>query len=287
MSPDGETPAGLARLLDVAEIAPGVFHGAYVAGAEGRVYGGQVLAQALMAAVRAMDTSRIAHAMHCQFIRLGADDQPIEYRVAREFEGRAFALARVTAHQGADLLFTASISFQRPEEGLVHQAPMPETPPPEDLPPLDDALRLIKPGNRTPRIFDPDWPVELRFVEGNAIVSDKPGAPRLGIWFRARARLGEDENLHRAAIAYCSDMGLLATALRPHAIPLGAAMLQRASLDHALWLHEPARADEWLLFTMESPWAGHARGFNRGIIYARDGRLVASAAQEALIRVRG
>jgi len=280
--------AGLADLLDIEEIDTDLYRGARQPGGEGRVFGGQVIAQALQAAQRSTDAAKVAHSLHAYFMRAGAEDHPIVYRVVRDFDGKSFATRRVIALQHGQPILNLAASFQVPEEGLSHQDAMPEVPGPDKVRPdretratmVDDVPERFRRHLLRPR------PIETRSVVSRGLVSPPPAEPRQAIWFRAVSPLPDDPALHRAVLAYASDMGLLGTAMMPHGVSWMNPALQSASLDHALWLHEPFRADEWLLYTTDSPWAGHARGFNRGSIFSADGRLVASTAQEGLVRVR-
>jgi acyl-CoA thioesterase II len=278
----------LLTLLDVEELDTDLYRGARQPGGVGRVFGGQVIAQALQAAQRSTAADQTAHSLHAYFMRPGSEDHPIVYQVVRDFDGRSFATRRVIALQRGQPILNIAASFQRPEEGLAHQDAMPDVPPPEDLRP--DAEGREQLADRVPEPFRRfllrPRPIETRSVTARDPVSPPAAEPRQAIWFRAAAALPDDPALHRAVLAYASDMALLGTAMLPHAVGWMNPRMQTASLDHALWLHAPFRADDWLLYATDSPWAGHARGFNRGSIFARDGRLVASAAQEGLIRLR-
>jgi acyl-CoA thioesterase-2 len=185
-------------------------------------------------------------------------------------------------------ILNMAASFQRPEEGLAYQMAMPDVPSPENL--LRD-VDLIEPERANLAAHIVDWylrprPIEIRPVDPYPILAPQKRAPHAASWFRAVAPLGDDPDLHRAVLAYASDMMLLGTSMLPHGVNNAANRMQVVSLDHALWLHEPLRADDWLLYVTDSPWSVHARGFNRGQIFSRDGRLVASVAQEGLIRLR-
>ena len=280
---------GLIDLLDVEEIDTDLYRGKRQPGGVGRVFGGQVIAQALQAAQRATDAPKVAHSLHAYFMRPGDEDFPIIYRVVRDFEGRSFATRRVIAMQRGQPILNMAASFQTPEEGLHHQEPMPDVPPPEDLRSEHD-LREEQ-VDAIPERFRKHLlrarPIEIRPVHARSWLHPEKREPQQHNWLRICAPIGDDPALHRAILAYASDMTLLGTALLPHGVNWMTEKLQTASLDHALWLHEPFRADEWLLYACDSPWAGHARGFNRGMIFTRDGRLVASTAQEGLMRQRG
>ncbi len=291
-TPHDATPerlvADLIALLDVEEIDTDLFRGGRQPGGEGRVFGGQVIAQGLQAAQRSTGGGKIAHSLHAYFMRPGDENFPIIYRVVRDFEGRSFATRRVIAMQRGKPILNMACSFQEPEDGFAHQDAMPDVPPPEDL--ATEAELRIAMAARVPekfhRVLLRPRPLEMRPVSHHDWIDPAPAPPLHHVWFRLAAPVGDDPALHRAMLAYASDLGLLGTGMMPHGIGWMHPGMQVASLDHSLWLHEPFRADEWLLYTMDSPWAGHARGFNRGRVFTRDGRLVANVAQEGLIRRR-
>lgn len=253
-----------------------------------RVYGGQVIGQALVAASNTVDPSRQAHSLHGYFLRGGDTKIPILYKVDRIRDGKSFTTRRVVAIQNGEAIFTMSISFQVDEEGLTHQFPMPSAPTPEAL--RDDEEVHAEQAK--------DWPAEIRdqFTMSSAIqirqvepldlMHPKKVEPRQLCWMKTREQLPDDPRLHQCALAYLSDWSLLDTATRPHAVSYLQDEVQMASLDHAMWFHRPFRADEWLLYEQDSPAAGGARGFNRGLIYNEAGDLVASTTQEGLMRLR-
>ncbi len=285
--------AQLVTLLDVEEIDTDLYRGARNPGGVGRVFGGQVIGQALQAASRSIvgagGAEKIAHSLHAYFMRPGDEAHPILYRVVRDFEGRSFANARVIAMQKGQAILNMAASFHVAEEGMRHQDTMPDVPPPDALEP-DHAIRnrmRDKVPAKFQRLFLRSRPIEIRPVAPTHWTDPTPRPPVQHGWFRVVAPIGDDMALHRTVLAYASDMMLLGTCMLPHGINWMMDRVQTASLDHALWLHEPFRADQWLLYTTDSPWAGHARGFNRGRIFTADGRLVASVAQEGLVRVRG
>ena len=289
---DESTPeqltAALAALLDVEEIDTDLYRGARQPGGIGRVFGGQVIAQALQAAQRSVEPVKTAHSLHAYFMRPGDEQRPIMFRVVRDFEGRSFATRRVIATQGGQPILNLAASFQLFEDGFAHQDAMPEVPPPETLP-SDRELRAAAADDipdKWRRHLLRARPIEIRPVAPRNWVRPDATEPRQASWFRVAAPIGDDPALHRAILAYASDMTLLGTCMLPHGVNWISGGVQTASLDHALWLHEPFRVDDWLLYATDSPWSGHARGFNRGGIYTRDGRLVASVAQEGLIRRR-
>ncbi|MFA5962939.1 MAG: acyl-CoA thioesterase II [Sphingomonas sp.] len=279
---------GLVDLLDIEEIDRDLYRGKRQPGGVGRVFGGQVIAQALQAAQRSTEAPKIAHSLHAYFMRPGNEDFPIVYRVVRDFEGRSFATRRVIALQRGEPILNMAASFQVPEDGLRHQDAMPDVPGPESLQSEAELRRDM--ADEIPEKFRRHMlrgrPVEIRPVQPRSWFRPDKREPRQDSWFRLVAPIGDDAAMHRAILAYASDMSLLGTATLAHGVNWMTHNLQTASLDHSLWLHEDFRADEWLLYACDSPWAGHARGFNRGKIYTQDGRLVASVAQEGLMRLR-
>jgi acyl-CoA thioesterase-2 len=280
--------ADLCDLLDIEELDTDLYSGKRGRDGFGRVFGGQVIAQALQAAQRSTDAAKIAHSLHANFMRPGNEDFPILYRVVRDFEGKSFATRRVIAMQKGQPILTLTCSLQTPEDGLHHQDTMPDVPVPESL--QSDTELRAEMADRVPERFRRSFlkprPIEIRPVSPRSWLDPVKSAPRQQSWFRICSAVGDDPALHRAILAYASDMSLLGTGTLPHGINWLTHNLQTASLDHALWLHEPFRADQWLLYACDSPWAGHARSFNRGQIFAQDGRLVASVAQEGLMRLR-
>ncbi len=282
-----ELVADLLRVLDLKPLGKDRFEGPRRKDGIGRVFGGQVIAQALMAAQATVPEDRPAHSLHAYFLRGGNEDLNIEYRVERGFDGGSFANRRVIAFQEQRQILACSVSFQRHEDGPHHQAAvMPAVPAPEALE-ADQALlerHRAEIEADAPPIVLRAHPMEMRPVRPEALLSRDPSAPEQGIWFRARAPLPDDPRVHRAVLAYFSDMRLMTTCLHPHGLSFVLGDVRGASLDHAIWFHADARADEWLLYATESPWSGHARGLNFGRIYTRDGRLVASTAQEGMFR---
>ena len=278
----------LVRLLTVEEIDVDLYRGARLPGGEGRVFGGQVIAQALTAAMRSVQDGHVAHSLHAYFLRPGDETLPIVFRVERDFDGRSFVNRRVIAQQRGRPILNMAASFQSPETGFGHADAMPDAPPPEAL--VDEAELARREREReeapAPARSSRAGAIELRPVAPRGPSDTSPSPPRLAVWFRAVASAGDDPDVHRAILAYASDMVLLGTSMRPHGVVWRTPGMQTASLDHALWLHAPPRTDDWLLYATDSPWAGGGRGFNRGSIFSRDGRLVASVAQEGLIRKR-
>jgi len=271
----------LVRILDIEPIDLDMFRGHTPEGETRRIYGGQVVAQALTAAYRTVE-GRVCHSMHAYFIRGGDPKIPILLKVERVRDGGSFSVRRVTALQHGQQIFNLAASFQTQEKGFEHQIEMPPLPGPEGL--LDeDALRKAAGQTEQRRT----WPIEVRPVDPLPYGVTPPVMdPTQSVWFRARDPLGSDPNVHQCALAYASDMTLLDTSLRPHAVEWNSNRLQVASLDHALWFHHATDFTQWHLYVQDSPSASGGRGFNRGSIFAPDGRLVASAAQEALIRYR-
>ena len=279
---------GLVDLLEIEELDTDLYRGRRQPGGVGRVFGGQVIAQALQAAQRSTDAPKIAHSLHAYFMRPGNEDFPIIFRVVRDFEGRSFATRRVIAMQQGQPILNMAASFQVPEEGLHHQDRMPDVPGPDELK-SDVELRremIDEIPEKFRRHMLRSRPIEIRPVHPRSWFRPVKQEPKQDSWFRLVAPIGDDAAMHRAILAYASDMSLLGTSMLAHGINWMTHNVQTASLDHALWLHEEFRADDWLLYSCDSPWAGHARGFNRGKIYSRDGRLVASVAQEGLMRLR-
>ena len=271
----------LVRILDIEPIDLDMFRGHTPAGETRRIYGGQVVAQALTAAYRTVE-GRVCHSMHAYFIRGGDPKIPILLKVERVRDGGSFSVRRVTALQHGQQIFNLAASFQTPETGFEHQIEMPPLPGPEGLPDEDELRKAA--GQAEQRRT---WPIEIRPVDPLPYGVTPPAMePVQSVWFRARDPLGADPNVHQCALAYATDMTLLDTSLRPHAIEWASNRLQVASLDHALWFHHATDFTQWHLYVQDSPSASGGRGFNRGSIFNQDGKLVASAAQEALIRYR-
>ena len=288
-----DTIAAFVRLLTVSAEEGDRFTGAPQPGGVGRVFGGQVIAQALQAAQATAPDAMAAHSLHAYFLRGGTEGLETSYDVTRDLDGRSFANRRVTARQESGTILTLTASFQRCEEGLEHiDVAMPDVPPPEDLVSDFQQRREVveKIGERMSdaqrALFLRPRPIEMRTVGPLHWMNREPAAPRALSWFRTVAPLPDDPALHRAVIAYASDYTLLGTAALPHGLSWFRGELTGASLDHAIWFHAPARAHEWLLYSTESPWSGGGRGYNRGHIFDRSGTLVASVAQEGMMRRR-
>ena len=275
----------LLKLLELEPLEVNLFRGESRDIGSSQVFGGQVLGQALTAAYATIE-GREVHSLHAYFLRRGDFKAPIVYQVDRNLDGRSFSNRRVVAIQHGVPIFTMAASFQIAEEGFDHQIPMPEVPPPEALadpsrPPPELLARL---NERMRRFVERPRPFEFRSLQPLNFVS--PSAPARQVWFRAVGEVPDGEKLHRCLLAYVSDYFLLDTATLPHGGSPYSGSLVLASIDHAMWFHRPLRVDDWLLYAVESPSASGARGFARASIFSRDGRLVASTAQEGLVRAR-
>jgi acyl-CoA thioesterase-2 len=281
----------LVTLLALEKIEVNLFRGQSQDLGWGTVFGGQVLGQALSAAAQTTAPDRHVHSMHAYFLRPGDVSRPIVYEVDRIRDGGSFTTRRVVAIQNGAAIFSMSSSFQKDEKGFEHQDPMPEVPPPEKVPTEQERFAEAAAAGRMPSQFldrfTREQPFEMRPVE---VIDDPfhptPMPPRRTVWLKTTGRLPDDPALHRYLLAYTSDHGFLATALFPHGVTFFGGQMQVASLDHAIWFHSSLRVDEWLLHVMDSPVAHGSRGLVRGRIFTRDGRLVASTAQEGLIRRR-
>ncbi|MFC3715938.1 acyl-CoA thioesterase II [Luteimonas soli] len=251
------------------------------------VFGGQVLGQALSAAQATLTQARDAHSLHAYFLRAGDIDHPIVYEVDRTRDGGTFSVRRVTAIQHGKVIFFCAASFQEHEDGAEHQLSMPEVPKPGDINPAPaippEVLATLP--TKVQRWLDRMGPFEFRHIYPRDELDPPKRPPFQQVWFRLAEKVGDAPELHRALLAYASDFHLLGTATFPHGISYYQPNVQMASLDHALWFHRPFRADDWLLYSIDSPSAQGSRGLARGLIYDRDGHLVASTAQEGLIRV--
>jgi len=276
----------LLTLLELEPLEVNLFRGESRDIGSAQVFGGQVLGQALSAASATIQ-GRVVHSLHAYFLRRGDFNAPIVYQVDRSLDGHSFSNRRVVAIQHGEPIFNMAASFQVPEDGFEHQIGMPDVPPPEALadssrPPPELLDRL---NERMRRFAEQPRPFEFRIVQPEQFLV--PGArPARQVWFRAVGEVPDGERLHRCLLAYVSDYFLLDTSMLPHGTsPLSGSLIM-ASIDHAMWFHRPLRVDEWLLYAVESPSASGARGFARASVFSRDGRLVASTAQEGLVRVR-
>jgi acyl-CoA thioesterase-2 len=280
--------AELLSLLELEKLEVNIYRGRNRDLGTGRVFGGQVFAQALVAARRTVDEAREAHSVHGYFLRPGDLKAPIVFFVDRPRDGGTFTSRRVTAIQHGEAIFHLSASFHVAEEGLDHQLPMPEVADPDSIKPELEQIRentaILPPELRT--VLTQDRPIDFRSPHSHLPGGSHSVEPERYVWFRVIDRLPDDLILHQAILAYASDYGFLPTALRPHGVRYGDPRLFLASLDHTLWMHRPFRADEWLLYVMDSPSAAGARGFVRGQIFTRSGVLVASVAQEGLLRLK-
>ncbi len=278
----------LIQILDLEPIEQNLFRGHSPDVSWQRVFGGQVIGQALVAAYRTVE-ERICHSLHAYFIRPGDPKVPILYEVDRARDGKSFTTRRVVAIQHGKQIFNLAASFQIQEEGFEHQADMPDVPMPEDLKSETELREAVK-DKLTPEIaahFSRPRPIEIRPVDPQNYFDPEPMEPAQHVWFRAVKDVGTTESINQCVLAYASDMTLLDTCIRPHGVSWMQGKLQSASLDHAMWFHAPVRTSDWLLYVQDSPSASGSRGFNRGSIFTRDGRLVASVAQEGLIRYHG
>lgn len=281
--------AALLDLLALERIEENLFRGQSQDLGWGTVFGGQVLGQALSAAVQTVPADRHVHSLHAYFLRPGDVASPIVYDVDRIRDGRSFTTRRVVAIQGGRAILNMACSFQVDEAGFAHQDPMPEVPPPESLP--TDRERAEKLADRLPRMVIERMTAERAFDIRTTDPDDDPfrpapRPPRRMAWMRAAAPLPDAPALHRYLLAYVSDFAFVGSALLPHGVSWLTPGLQIASIDHVVWFHQPFRCDEWLLHAMESPSASGSRGFVRGQVFTRDGRLVASTSQEGLVRRR-
>ena len=275
--------AEMLKLLDLERIEDNLFRGESRDVGAPQVFGGQVLGQALVAASRTVE-GRQVHSLHAYFLRRGDLSVPIVFDVDRSRDGGSFTSRRVVAIQHGQPILTMSASFQILEPGLDHQAPMPAAPPPEELRDLGqiEAELMERAPHKVTGFFRNQRPFEFRAVDPMDYLTREKRPAAKQVWFRAVGRLPDDQALHRCLLTYVSDYHLLATAAMPHGVNF--LDLQLASIDHAIWFHRDLRVDEWLLYSIDSPSASGARGFCRGSIYSRAGRLVASVAQEGLIR---
>jgi acyl-CoA thioesterase-2 len=277
----------LLSILDLEQLEHNLFRGRSPQDGWQRVFGGQVIGQALVAAQRTVE-DRLAHSLHAYFMRPGDPSVPIIYEVDRIRDGKSFNTRRVVAIQHGAAIFSMSASFHLEEDGFDHQSEMPDVPGPDDLPGLEDIKEQFV--DKLPvnirKYFERERPIEIRPVDTSRFFTQDKREAKQSIWIRATEKLPDDPGLHQCALAYASDFSLLDTALIAHGKVLFDPELMLASLDHAMWFHRPCRADDWLLYTMDSPASHGARGFSRGSIFSPDGVLVASVAQEGLIRKR-
>ncbi len=263
--------AELISLLDLEAIDSNIFRGFHPAGRTGRLFGGQIMAQAYMAAARTVPVERSVHSLHGYFLLAGDPGVPAVFTVDRIRDGGSFTTRRVVVIQRGRAIFTLDASFQRSEAGFEHQLAAPKRRPPSD--------------DQIPAHLREDPFVSWRH-DHRRLLAESPQPPRQDLWFRANGAVPEDPLLHTALLIYESDGSLLSTARLPHRGRFQREHLQMASLDHAMWFHAPVRVDRWLLYSLDSPTAAHARGFNRGHVFSEDGKLIATTMQEGLMRHR-
>jgi acyl-CoA thioesterase-2 len=278
----------LVALLSLERIEENLFRGQSQDLGWGQVFGGQVLGQALSAAAQTVPDERPVHSLQAYFLRPGDASKPIVYDVDRSRDGSSFTTRRVVAVQNGKPIFHMSASFQVDEPGFEHADPMPDVPGPDGL--RTELELWSEHQERIPRRMRArvlaERPIELRPVEPMDVFNPVPKAPQHSMWVKATGTLPDDAAVHRYLLAYCSDFSFIPTALRPHGASWVDPTLQVASIDHVMWFHRPFRIDDWLLHVMESPSASGSRGFVRGRFFDRAGRLVASTAQEGLLRRR-
>ena len=274
-------------ILDLEPLEVNLFRGRSPQSRWQRVFGGQVIGQALVAACRTVEGRR-PHSLHAYFLLPGDPKVPIIYEVDRIRDGRSFTTRRVVAIQHGRAIFSMSASFHEDEPGLTHQATMPAVPAPETLPNESELRQRVraKMPEAVRRYYERERPIDLRPVEVTRYLGEKFDNGKFHVWIRTTGQLPDDPAIHQCVLAYASDMTLLDTALVPHGRTLFEPDFMAASLDHALWFHRPFRADDWLLYAQDSPNLSGSCGFARGLIFARDGTLVASVAQEGLVRLR-
>jgi acyl-CoA thioesterase-2 len=277
----------LVDTLGLERLEVNLFRGTTPDNSPGRIFGGQVIAQSLLAAYETVE-DRLCHSMHCYFIRPGDPTVPIVFEVDRSRDGGSFTTRRVVAVQHGQQIFNLAASFQVHEEGFEHQAPMPAAPGWADLPDDWEARKeaLKNASEDTRKWLSRPRPIEMRSVDARSYFKSGPKDPESQTWFRAKAPIGDDQHMHQVVLAYASDMNLLSTGMRPHGVHWETPGFQSASLDHAMWFHKPVNFNNWHLYAQDSPSASGGRGFIRGSIFAEDGTLVASVAQEGLMRMR-
>lgn len=280
--------AALLETLDLEVLERNLYRGTSPKAGWQRVFGGQVIGQALVAAQRTVDRERKVHSLHSYFMRPGDPAVPIIYEVDRIRDGRSFTTRRVVAIQHGEAIFSMSASFHVEEPGFEHCLPMPQAPKPDDLPSERQLADLYvgKAPENVRRYWQRERPIELRPVDLTHYFSQEKLEPRQMIWFRTTGPLPADPCIQAAVLAYASDMTLLDTALFAHGMSIFDQRIQSASLDHSVWFHRPIEMASWHLYAQDSPSSGGARGFNRGSIYSLEGELVASVAQEGMIRLR-
>lgn len=278
----------LIKLLDLEHLEENLFRGQSENIGGPRVFGGQVIGQALTAAVRTVPSKRFVHSLHAYFLRPGDMEYPIIYDVERTRDGGSFTTRRVVAIQKGEPIFDMALSFHKKEKGPSHQIDMIDIPGPEEcISELEVKKKMIdKVPLKYRDFFLRERPIEIRNLPGEGMFEEpKKKPPHKHVWMKAVGKIPDDVVQHQAILAYASDMGLLSTSMNPHRLSFAKGNVMSASLDHAMWFHRPFRADEWMLYSTDSPSASNARGFNRGSVYTEDGVLVASAVQEGLMRI--
>ncbi len=281
-----DVSATLLNLLDIEQLEVDLFRGTGHGGETStRIYGGQVIAQALAAAYRTVP-DRLCHSLHAYFIRPGDPSVPVIYRVDRSRDGGSFTTRRVIAIQHGKQILNMGASFHVAEKGFDHQHEMPQVDGPESLPSRTDLRKQF--ADQLPEKFHKDFlrprPIDIREHAPEDLLHPEPQSDRNYLWFRMEDAAGADARMQHCLLAYASDMNLLGSSLRPHGVNWFTGDVMTASLDHAMWFHAPIRFQDWHLYTMDAPFTGGGRGFNRGTIYHADGQLVASTAQEGLVR---
>ncbi|PJG49033.1 hypothetical protein CAF53_12935 [Sphingobium sp. LB126] len=276
----------LVRLLDVEPSGPGRWKGRRRLGATGRVFGGQVIAQALVAAQKSVSEERQIHSLHAYFMRGGDDNYPIDFQVVSDFDGGSFSNRRVVASQNGQSILNFTASFHRKESGLSHFAPMPDVPMPDIVPDHMEIMRerIQEAPSAVRLMLGEHSPIEFRPITLLPYFSQPAQDPISEFWFRLGCPINAPTTVHQAILAYVSDVALLSTSLLPHGVK--PEEIQGASLDHAMWFHDIFDVSEWILHRSHSPWAGRGRGLNFGSFYSLDGRLIASTTQEGLIRIK-
>jgi len=281
-----ERVRALMALIDVDTVDENIFEGRRKQGGVGRIFGGEVIAQALAAACKTVASDRAVHSLHAYFLRGGDETRSSRYKVDADFDGRSFSNRRVVATQNDKVILNLTASFHCPEDGRNHQAEMPDVPGPNGLAGLPELLRQYRDGSgkqpRAASFIARPWPFDMRPVGPMAMMPSEPREPETAFWFRAAAPVEAPQWMHRAMLAFLSDIGLLSSATLPH----GRFDIEAASLDHSIWFHDDVNVDEWMLYQIQSPWSGGARGLGLGRVFGKDGRLIASMAQEGLMRDR-
>lgn len=274
----------LLALLDVSETTAGGFSGVRKHGGVGRIFGGEVVAQALVAACKTVVSDREIHSLHAYFLRGGDEMLPSHYQVEADFDGRSFSNRRVIASQNGAVILNLAASFHVAEPGHRHSVTMPDVPDPESLPDHQNTMgrfrRKGRSGTAVGSFLNRLWPIDIRPLDTERPMGEQIPEPEMAYWFRASGPVDAPQHMHRAILAFVSDLGALWAAT----LPYGISQMLGASIDHSIWFHADVQADQWMLYRIKSPWAGGARGLGLGEIFSRDGRLLATVAQEGLMR---